>query len=318
MAVTEAIVVLPSGAFGRIGDRGLRSWLSKGEIAFNTPTSGPLESVVADLNAPLPESSGFSAWRYWGQTGRRPDGWIAAADPVCLRPRMRDIVVEVMPADVIPRADLEALSQSLASAFDDSGIRFEFVDSMGYLFSDMPLLTAVTATENMHGQVPAMRRSSGGDDRYQRINTEIQMVLHEHPVNQRRQANGLSPINALWLWGGGTLEEPKPRSLPALFGDDPLFRGYWLAHDVRPDAWPGDLEACSAAGPGSFVAVPPETAERSPDPWLFELRTLLAGGRIRRLTLYFRDGLCAKLTARDRFRFWKPVAGELQERETGD
>lgn len=30
--------------------------------------------------------------------------------------------------------------------------------------------------------------------------TEIQMWLHEHPVNQRRQAEGRLPINALWLW----------------------------------------------------------------------------------------------------------------------
>jgi len=32
--------------------------------------------------------------------------------------------------------------------------------------------------------------------------TEAQMLLHEHPLNQQREARGLRPLNALWLAGG--------------------------------------------------------------------------------------------------------------------
>ena len=36
-----------------------------------------------------------------------------------------------------------------------------------------------------------------------RLLNEIQMFLHQHPVNQRRVAQGMLPINSLWCWGGG-------------------------------------------------------------------------------------------------------------------
>lgn len=38
---------------------------------------------------------------------------------------------------------------------------------------------------------------------WRRLSNEIQMLLHEHPVNQSREARGLLAINSLWLWGAG-------------------------------------------------------------------------------------------------------------------
>src|SRR5690606_6966891 len=39
--------------------------------------------------------------------------------------------------------------------------------------------------------------------RWRRALTEVQMLLHEHPVNQRREARGELAVNSVWLWGGG-------------------------------------------------------------------------------------------------------------------
>ncbi|WP_315139566.1 hypothetical protein [Achromobacter marplatensis] len=39
---------------------------------------------------------------------------------------------------------------------------------------------------------------------WRRLLNEIQMAWHEHPVNDARAARGLPPVNALWLYGGGT------------------------------------------------------------------------------------------------------------------
>ncbi|EJO30450.1 hypothetical protein [Achromobacter marplatensis] len=39
---------------------------------------------------------------------------------------------------------------------------------------------------------------------WRRLLNEIQMAWHEHPVNDARAARGLAPVNALWLYGGGT------------------------------------------------------------------------------------------------------------------
>lgn len=47
----------------------------------------------------------------------------------------------------------------------------------------------------------------GGDDarHWHGLLNELQMLLHAHPVNERRAGQGRPAINSLWLWGGGTL-----------------------------------------------------------------------------------------------------------------
>jgi hypothetical protein len=52
---------------------------------------------------------------------------------------------------------------------------------------------------------------------WRRWQTEIEMLLFEHPVNEAREARGGAPVNSLWCWGGGIL----PRS-PAVTGTSVL------------------------------------------------------------------------------------------------
>ena len=51
----------------------------------------------------------------------------------------------------------------------------------------------------------------GGADgnTWQRWQVEIQMLLHEHAVNQRREARGLLPVSSMWFWGNGRLSDVR-------------------------------------------------------------------------------------------------------------
>ena len=60
-----------------------------------------------------------------------------------------------------------------------------------------------------------------------RLFNEIQMYLHQHPLNQERQAQGKLPINSLWAWGSGSL--PKASSEMVCFCDDPLLAKFTAA-----------------------------------------------------------------------------------------
>lgn len=66
---------------------------------------------------------------------------------------------------------------------------------------------------------------------WRRLLNEIQMAWHEHPVNDARAARGLPPVNALWLYGGGTPWTAAPagaaRVLTGL--DAPQRAGDWAA-----------------------------------------------------------------------------------------
>lgn len=46
-----------------------------------------------------------------------------------------------------------------------------------------------------------------GDEaaRWRRLMTELQMLLHAHPVNLQREQRALMPVNGVWFWGGALL-----------------------------------------------------------------------------------------------------------------
>jgi len=319
MLTRHAIVVLPPASFGLVRDDGLRRWLSRGTVEFVSSGSTLLDNVVVETGQTR-AAGGQAALRYLGQTGTAPTGWVAAADPVSMRPRMRDIVVNALPPAVLPQDELSAIYASAESHLkEQDDIRIECIGQCGYLFSAYGFATPRMPPELLDGMVPDPLELAGGDpDTYYRLMTEFQMLLHDHPVNTGRVEKGWPPINGLWLWQGGISEFRDARPLPPLYTDDPLFRGQWLSTNVTPNAWPGSFTACADAAPDGFVAVLSDAADSLADPWLAELRSLLDRGRLGRLTIYFRDGLCARLTRRNRLRVWASISPTLEERKQDD
>ncbi len=61
--------------------------------------------------------------------------------------------------------------------------------------------------------------------------TELQMLLHEHPVNTQRQLRGLPALNAIWVHGEGMLSDLSPAVVAAACGDDVYLRGLYRLHD---------------------------------------------------------------------------------------
>ncbi len=45
---------------------------------------------------------------------------------------------------------------------------------------------------------------------YRKLQNEIQMTWHEHPVNEAREARGLKAVNSFWLWAGADTRSAAP------------------------------------------------------------------------------------------------------------
>ena len=90
-----------------------------------------------------------------------------------------------------------------------------------------------------------------------RLMTEIQMWLHDHPVNMRRAERGIETVNALWIWGGGMLpDRGTAGALPALFGTDAFLSGLWQMQGGAQVPLPASLDAINlAANPSVVVAL---------------------------------------------------------------
>jgi hypothetical protein len=64
---------------------------------------------------------------------------------------------------------------------------------------------------------------------------EMQMFLHQHPINQQREQQGLTPVNSLWCWGGDPYDRNDTAKGSILFCDHPEFSalGWLYGAEVR-------------------------------------------------------------------------------------
>jgi hypothetical protein len=143
-----------------------------------------------------------------------------------------------------------------------------------------------------------------------RLMSEMEMWLHEHPLNQRRMAAGQLPINGLWLWGGGAAASARPRLLPPLFGEDLAAEALWqlAGQPIRP--LPATWETLPDTRERGAVLIAPVSSGAGAEAllqlernWIAPLLTqALQGGSAASL-------LCADrrftLTARARWKLWR-------------
>ncbi len=59
---------------------------------------------------------------------------------------------------------------------------------------------------------------------------ELQMALHGHPVNTRRESRGLPAVNSVWPWGFGAAGSPQGTTAAVLVTDDDWLAGLWRLH----------------------------------------------------------------------------------------
>ena len=289
----------------------MRRWLARANLERVAEPRSLLQRVLDELGSEGPPD-GLAALRMWGQTGDRPTAWIAAADPVYLEPELDRLRLHALSSAEIPTAELRRLVDHLQSTLGSNGhAGFARIGGHCYLTADAPLATASEPPEIVDQRVPTDYLPGGADRAgHRRLLSEIEMALHEHPVNAERESQGHRVINSLWIWGGGHAPEPVDGGLPPLFANDPLLRGHWRAQQSQEAAWPGSITGSLASCPGDVVVVVPDAAllERSLD----ELRQSLASRRIDELVMLFEDGLRATMSRLQACRFWRRDNALLQ------
>jgi hypothetical protein len=90
---------------------------------------------------------------------------------------------------------------------------------------------------------PYLPRGGGRRD-WHRLLNEIQMTLHEHPVNRVREDRGVLAINSVWFWGIGTLPLIGQSRAGIVFADEPIARGLARAHGMTLQALPAGADEC--------------------------------------------------------------------------
>jgi hypothetical protein len=319
----HAVIVLPPASGGQLSGQKHKRWLSKGRLAYAAPREELLLRVLSVIGQPAPQQ-GLAALRFWGQTGDRSSAWMAAADPVHLEATMSSLRLHALRANELPATDLHTLIEHLQSTLgSDYGVDFAAMGSCGYLCGDQQISSAAVSPDIVDRcTVDDFMPDADPTGIYHRLLGEMQMALHEHQVNNIREAAGQRAMNSLWFWGGGTAAEKEVRPIPPLFTNDPLFKGYWESCTGMVEKWHGDFDSCLNIAMNGFVAVPPDVHDNSRPviqaDYLEKLHRLLSNGSISKLTLLFRDGLSAELGRYDALRFWRTVSPLLVEEARDD
>jgi hypothetical protein len=210
-------------------------------------------------------------------------------------------------ASDVARAELAELEPTIGAHLRASGMQLVTTSQDGWLVHSERALDVQTATPEtaassaLHQAMPQGRDAA----ELRRLMTELQMLLHEHPVNVVRQRRGLPEINAVWFHGSGAIGEPQRYALPQAFGDDLYLRGIYRLNDAAVTAAPVDAQALLARLDSRAVAVvAADDVDVLEAAWIAPLMRALAAGVIGQLEIVI-DRWNVKVARHALLKFWR-------------
>ena len=165
--------------------------------------------------------------------------------------------------------EARTLHATLAPLFEDLGWAWHWAGPTRWYVSHPSLADLPTASiDRVIGRnVDLWLNDHPGVMLVRRLQSEVQMLLYVHPLNDAREARGAMSVNSFWLSGTGPAQ-PAERALPADVVVDDRLRAPLLADD-----WSAWAEAWHALDAGPLRAL----AEASGD-----ARLTLSGERLAR------------------------------------
>lgn len=217
----------------------------------------------------------------------------------------------------LDRTEAATLHTLVAPILAESGLEsFSGPDGVVHVRSGATPDLSTVPLDQVEGRQPMYFLPTGSDaPAWNRMLHEIQMVLHEHPLNLDRMAAGKLPVNSLWPWGGGRLVTHHAQ-MGAVYGESPVLRQLSTALRIPLHACPPGLSGVQ--GPGIKRAlilldgqreewgaqdVLSQAWERD---WLAPLVKALRLGRLGsvQLTLLGQEAVSRALAPWDMWRIW--------------
>ena len=290
-------------------------WLvAHGEISANDSTSIETELLRHFHVLPTPARVPVAAVSRAFDTGEFEPGVWMRADPIHLQLGRFGLMLSDPSAISLSAADAEKMVSELAPLFRERSMRLDAPHPQRWYVQDAPVPVSPTiAPHDALGQV--VDPSPDDEDTWWReLITEVQMTLHQSPVNLRLEERGILPVNSLWFWGEGSYNEQPATTFREVWGDDafelglgkltgansewrPTDGGSWLSRI----SWGGPLLLVCRTGARRTVAWP-EFVTAFDKQWMQPVVNQLKERRFSTLTIIDPGGTCLRSSRRRRWR----------------
>jgi hypothetical protein len=180
-------------------------------------------------------------------------------------------------------------------------------EARGWLIGFANELAVQTRQPNLAVDLERAMPSGADSKELRRLMTELQMVLHEHPVNARRARIGLPAANAVWMWGGGLVKSLNSNYTTSIriFGTDPFTSGLAVAVGSQAVAPQTPEQLLTDMNDRDAAAVLELNGDSTLlDRWLRPLQSALARARLRSLVIAI-DQWTIELTRASKWRVWR-------------
>ena len=128
--------------------------------------------------------------------------------------------------------EAQAVTSAFNAVFSADGMQLDLTGPAGVMSATAPLGPNLPALFDVAGRyLDTVLPGEAAARPWRQLLNEVQMLLHDHPVNQARAERGALTVNGLWFWGGGPAIA-NPSSPPADV-EHALVRGL-MAMDQTP------------------------------------------------------------------------------------
>jgi hypothetical protein len=154
-----------------------------------------------------------------------------------------------------------------------------------------------------------MRHLPQGENEHQwrYLLNESQVILHNHPVNERRVAHGRMPANSLWFWGAGKLPEWVRASFTRVLSSDDVVIGLARLAKIATSAPTPDAIVRMDVKDVLLDLADQRDVQALERDWFAPLNVALRHRRLTELHLRFDSGERAAIKPVHRWRFWRRI-----------
>lgn len=152
--------------------------------------------------------------------------WLSA-DPAWVQPDLNGARLLACGRMQLSMAEALALAEPLQPLCDEAGMQLQVTmpDRWHLRLPPATSLPAFAPPEQAMGEDLSQHLPAGAEgQRWRILLNDIQVTLHQHPLNTDRRGRRLPPVNSLWLWGGGQLPGPLHSNLRGAISDEPLLQ----------------------------------------------------------------------------------------------